>query len=48
MTFDPFDPEQNPLMNAPRDRIETGPPAIGLQVVLLQVGIILFLVAVLT
>lgn len=48
MTLNPFDPEQNPLMNLPPERIETGPPAIGLPLVMLEIGVILFLAAVLT
>ena len=47
MTFNPFDPEQNPLMKLPPERIERGMPAIGLPLVLLQIGVILFLAKVL-
>lgn len=43
MTFNPFDPEQNPLMGMPPERIETVPPSYGLSAVLLQIGAILFL-----
>ena len=45
--FNPFDRTENDLLDAPRDPIETGGPAIGLPLVLLQVGVILFLAAVL-